>query len=70
GSENVTLAGRTAVDVSVRGVSFSPILYDAIRRGLAHRPEAYSPSCLEEEFSEVGMQDAAWPRSLATIWSA
>jgi hypothetical protein len=25
---------------------------------------------LEEEFSEVGMQDAAWPRSLATIWSA
>jgi len=31
---------------------------------------AYSPTCLEGECSEGGMQDAAYPRSLATLWPA
>src|SRR5215208_1068119 len=31
--------------------------YDATRRDQAHRLEAYSPECVEEEFSEVGRQN-------------
>jgi hypothetical protein len=32
--------------------------------------QRYSPNLVEGKFFEVGMQDTAWPRLLAILWSA